>query len=145
VLEALLRRLPRVARQLRHRQGDRVPFRVEDAHDLEDLTRALLSVYFDDVRPQARTPMYAPGRRTDFLLAAERIVLVVKQVTSALEEAALAEEAREDVTHYTRQPGCSTLVLLFYDSQGLLPDPAVFEAAWTRTEGELSVRGIVAR
>jgi hypothetical protein len=145
VLEALLRGLPRVARQLRHRQGDRVPFRVEDAHDLEDLTRALLPVYFDDVRPQARTPTYASGRRTDFLLAAERIVLVVKQVTSALGEPALAEEAREDVAHYTHQSGCCTLVLLFYDPQGLLPDPGAFEATWTRTEGELNVRSVVAR
>jgi hypothetical protein len=145
VLEALLRRLPRVARQLRQRQGDRTPFRVEDAHDLEDLTRALLPVYFDDVRPQCRTPTYAPGRRTDFLLAAERIILVVKQVTSARGETALTEEAREDVAHYARQPGCGTLVLLFYDPQGLLPDPAAFEAAGIRTEGELSVRSVVAR
>ena len=144
-LEELLRRLPRVARELRSRQGDRPPFRVEDAHDLEDLTRALLAVPFDDVRPQCRTPPYDTGRRTDFLLSPERIVLVVKRVASAHAEAALAGEAREDVAHYAHHPGCDTLLLLFYDPRGLLPDPAAFEAAWTRTEGELNVRGLVAR
>ena len=42
LLEELLRRLPRVIRQLRTRQGDRPPLRVEDERDLEDLLRALL-------------------------------------------------------------------------------------------------------
>src|SRR5262249_17380791 len=42
ILETLLRRLPRVIRQLRVRQGDRPPFRVEDERDLEDLLRAVL-------------------------------------------------------------------------------------------------------
>ena len=67
-LERLLRRLPRVVRQLRWRQGDRPPFRVEDERDLEDLLRALLPLHFDDVRPEGRTPRYAAGVRTDFRL-----------------------------------------------------------------------------
>src|SRR5438874_339984 len=54
-LEALLRRLPRVVRQLRSRQDGRPPFRVEDEKDLEDLARALLPLHFDDVRPECRT------------------------------------------------------------------------------------------
>ena len=77
-LERLLRRLPRVIRQLRWRQGDRPPFRVEDERDLEDLLRALLPLHFDDVRPEGRTPRYAAGVRTDFRLAPERIAVAVK-------------------------------------------------------------------
>src|SRR5262249_19589729 len=68
-LEGMLRRLPRAVRQLRVRQGDRPAFRVVDEKDLEDLLRALLPLYFDDVRPQSRTPRYAACTRTDFLLA----------------------------------------------------------------------------
>ena len=41
-LESLLRRLPRVIRQLRSRHGNRPPFLVSDERDLEDLLRALL-------------------------------------------------------------------------------------------------------
>src|ERR1051326_7819278 len=37
VLEAMLRRLPLVARELRARHGQRPEFRVEDVQDLEDL------------------------------------------------------------------------------------------------------------
>src|SRR5258708_1192437 len=36
VLERMLRRMPKVIRQLRVRQGDRPPFRVSDERDLED-------------------------------------------------------------------------------------------------------------
>ncbi len=77
-LERLLRRLPRTVRELRWRQGDRPPFRVEDETDLEDLLRAILPLHFDAVRPERRTPHYAAGGRTDFLLAAERIAVAVK-------------------------------------------------------------------
>src|SRR5437879_5982002 len=54
-LETLLRRLPRIARQLRVRQTNRPPYRIEDEHDLEDLLRALLALHFDDIRPENRT------------------------------------------------------------------------------------------
>src|SRR5207237_10494242 len=78
LLEELLRRLPRVIRQLRTRQGDRPPFRVEDERDLEDLLRALLPLQFDGVRPEGRTPGYSPCTRTDLLLAAGRLALTAK-------------------------------------------------------------------
>src|SRR5262245_20873415 len=57
-LESLLRRLPAVARQLRFRQDDKPPYRVESDHDLEDLVRSVLPLHFDDVRPLTRTPTY---------------------------------------------------------------------------------------
>lgn len=46
VLEQFLRRMPLVIRQLRWRQGERPPFRIEDERDLEDLVRSLLPLYF---------------------------------------------------------------------------------------------------
>ena len=42
---------------------------------LDDLMRAVLPLHFDDVRPQGRTPHYAAGTRTDFLLAPERVAV----------------------------------------------------------------------
>src|SRR4051812_6102597 len=50
-LDVLLRRLPLVVRQLRCRQTERPPFRVEGERDLEDLLRALLALHSEDVRP----------------------------------------------------------------------------------------------
>jgi hypothetical protein len=130
-LEGLLRRVPRVARELRVRHGDRAPFRVADDRDLEDLVRALLPVHFDDIRPECRTPPYAAVTRTDFVLAPERIVLTAKCARPGQGGPELARQLEEDVAYYRGQPLCATLVCFVYDPEGLLrhftapePDPA---------------------
>jgi hypothetical protein len=118
-LEALLRRLPEVIRQLRVRHSDRPPFRVTDDRDLEDLVRALLPIHFADVRPINRTPRYAAVTRTDFLLAPEQIALTVKCVGPA-SGAELAKQFAEDVAYYESQGICRTLVCFVYDPERLL-------------------------
>src|SRR5262249_10791810 len=104
VLETLLRRLPRVIRQLRVRHGERPPWRVEDEHDLEDLLRALLPLHFDDVRLESRTPAYASGTRMDCLVVSAQsgrvIAVPVKRATATVADCRLAEQLREDVAYY---------------------------------------------
>jgi hypothetical protein len=143
-LEALLRRLPHVARQLRCRHGDRPPFPVEDIHDLEDLLRALLAVLYDGFGLEGRTPAYAPDHRTDFRLQGGELALTAKRVTSADDEPRLAAELAEDVAHYQGCPGCRTLICCIYDPEGRLPDPRRLEAAWSRPHDDLDVRCVVA-
>jgi len=120
-LETLLSRLPLVIRQLRWRQGERPPFRVENERDLEDLVRALLPQHFTDPRPESRTPSYSPVTRTDFVLAAERIAVTVKFVRAGVGVEQLAAEWREDVGYYRQRGGCTAVVSFVYDPQGLLP------------------------
>ncbi len=134
LLEMVLRRLPFAVRQLRHRHGGRSAFRVEDVHDLEDLLRALLPLHFDDVRPENRTPSYAPDSRTDFLLASEQMAVVVKRVDTALRESELAGQWAEDAAYYRRRGGCQTLIGMAYDPEGLLVDPPSLEASWGREQ-----------
>jgi hypothetical protein len=144
VLDGLLRRLPRAVRELRVRHGQRPAFRVEDEHDLEDLLRALLPLYFDDVRPEGRTPSYAAGTRTDFVLAAEGAAVTVKRVATADCEAGLVEQLAEDAGYYERRGGVRALVCLAYDPEQRAVDPARLEVACLRDEG-LAVRCVVAR
>ncbi len=118
VLQEMLARLPAVIRQLRSRYADRPPFRVVDEHDLEDLVRALLPLYFDDIRPESRTPSYATGTRMDFLLAPERIALTVKLPTPNL-----VEQVREDVAYYQRDRRCRSLVAFLYDREATRLEP----------------------
>ncbi len=127
VLEPLLRRLPRVIRQLRYRQGDRPPLRVEDERDLEDLLRALLPLHFDEVRPESRTPSYVTATRTDLLLAVEAIAITVKRVVSCSDAQRLGNQLREDVAYYGRARNGWTLIGLVYDPEQLLPAPDQFE------------------
>lgn len=142
-LEGLLRRLPRMVRQLRTRQEGRVPFRVEDEKDLEDLLRAVLPLHFDDIRPEARTPRYASGNRTDFVLPRERLALVLKRVRSELTEEAVLNQLDEDVGYYRRRGGCTTLVCYLYDPAGRLHQAGRLEGVYTRQREGLGVHCVV--
>jgi hypothetical protein len=143
-LENLLRRLPRVVRQLRSRCGDRPPFRVDDERDLEDLLRSLLPLRFDDVRPESRTPRYASCTRTDFLLAPEHLAVTAKYARPPLGEPQLAEQWREDVGYWRGQRNCRTLIGFVYDPEGQLRDPSAHEAAWFIRENAWEARCVVA-
>jgi hypothetical protein len=143
-LETLLRRLPRVIRQLRVRHGDRPAFRVEDEHDLEDLLRCLLPLHFDTVRPESRTPSYAVDTRTDFFLADEGVVVTARRVRSAEQGPALLKQLQEDIGYYLGRPSCRGLVCLVYDPEGLLREPLLLEVAWSKPHERLGVRCVIA-
>lgn len=142
-LEALLRRLPVVIRQLRVRHGERPPFRVADVHDLEDLLRALLPLQFDTIRPECRTPLYAPDTRTDFLLAPEQLALTVKHAGPEQRGLELARQLEEDSVYYRRLRNCQTLVCFVYDPEGLLHHFTTPEIAGPDPAGEVEVRWVV--
>src|SRR5262249_38052850 len=137
------RRLPLVARQLRDRQGDRPSFRVDDEHDLEDLLRALLPLHFDDIRYERRTPRYASGSRTDFLLAPSAIALTVKRVSPRLRENLLGEQLAEDAGYY-RQKNCRTLVACVFDPERILVNPGQLETAWAGLSDDLRLQPVIA-
>ncbi len=147
VLETLLRRLPRVIRQLRDRQGDRPALRVEDERDLEDLLRALLPLHFDEVRLESRTPAYACTTRMDCLVVSAnsgRVIAVpAKRATPAIRERQLAEQLREDAAYYERQPNCWAVVSFVYDPEGLLHEPRLLETAWSQAPGDRTIRCVI--
>ncbi len=146
-LETLLRRLPRVVRELRSRHEERPPFWTADVHDLEDLLRALLPLHFDDVRLLRRTPTYAAGIRTDVLLASpdggRTIALTPKWATAELTESRLTAQWNEDVSYHEAQRDCGVLVGLVYDPEARLPDSSSIEIAWARPQGDLELHCVV--
>jgi hypothetical protein len=144
VLENLLRRLPRVARQLRERHGDRPPFRITDERDLEDLVRALLPLHFDDVLPRRRTPAYAPGTVTDFLLQPENIVVTAKYLRSNFSERQLGEQLEVDIVHYAREQPGAMLACLVYEPELTLLEPRRLETMWSQPREGLTVRCVIA-
>jgi hypothetical protein len=144
-LTGLLRRLPAVARQLRHRQADRPPFRIEEDRDLEDLLRALLALLWDDVRPEARTPRYAARTQTDFLLSSGTLALTAKRATPNLREDELRRQLEEDADYYRRRPECRHLVVFVYDPEELLPQPGQLEQTCSASRDDLPVACIIGR
>jgi hypothetical protein len=143
-LTELLRRLPHVARQLRNRQGDRPPFRIEENRDLEDLLRALLALHWDDVRVETRTPRYASRTQTDFLLSPGALALTAKRATSTLLEAELRRQLEEDADYYRQRPDCRHLVVFVYDPEELLPQPRQLEQTCSSNRDELHVWCLIA-
>lgn len=128
VLEPLLRRLPEAVRQLRDRHDRRPTLRVEDEYDLEDLLRAILHLHFDDVRRETRTPSYALGVRTDFIVGPERIAVTAKLLGTRDCEAELANAVREDVAYYQEHAECGGLLVLIYDPEQSVNAPRQLEA-----------------
>jgi hypothetical protein len=126
-LERLLRRLPRLARELGRRE--RAPLVVRDDRDLDDLVRALLSVQFDDVRPQARTPRYDSGNRTMFQLVPESLAVVAHLMRPGMDEIEMARRVAAEVAEFRGRAECEVLVQLVYDPERRLPNPQRLEAA----------------
>ena len=68
-----------VARQLVRRHQDRSTLLIEDEYDVQDLLHSLLSIFFDDIRPEEWTPSYAgKSSRVDFFLKPHGIVIELK-------------------------------------------------------------------
>jgi hypothetical protein len=143
-LENLLRRLPLVIRQLRWRQGERPPFRVEDERDLEDLVRALLPLHFEDVRPESRTPRYSTATRTDLVLAREKVAVTLKYARPGADERQWAAQWQEDIDYYRGRGGCRVLVGFVYDPEGLVAPSPVLENLGAEFRGEIEPRWVVA-
>lgn len=147
-LETLLRRLPRMARQLWSRHAERPPFRLVDDHDLEDLLRAVLVLEFEDVRRESRTPTYAAGVRTDWRLppadSGPTLMITAKRITPALDERGVARQLEEDMAYYEHRGADGIVFVYLYDPEGILSEPAELEAMWSKHPGNLEIRCILA-
>jgi hypothetical protein len=144
-IEHLCRRFHIVARQLRSRHDDRETLNVEDEYDTQDLLHALLAIYFDDIRTEEWTPSYAGGSsRMDFLLKQEQIVIEVKKTRKGLAAREIGEQLIIDIAKYQNHSDCRTLICFVYDSETRIPNPKGIENDLNRTEGDLTVKVIIA-
>ena len=124
VLSAIFARFHRVARQLRHRHGDRPTLDVKDEYDVQDLLHALLLVEFDDVRPEEYAPSYeGASPRMDFLLKQHGIVIETKMTRPTLGAKQLGDELLADIGRYASHPDCRHLVCFVYDPTGIIGNP----------------------
>lgn len=144
LLERLLRRFHRTARQLKHRHQDRAAFSIQDEYDVQDLLHAILRGLFDDVRPEEYTPSYAGGAsRMDFLLKSEQIVLEIKFASPSLRDKQIGEQLIVDIKRYQSHPDCRRLICFVYDPLGNLKNPAGLETDLSGIHEKLEVKVIV--
>lgn len=112
----LLNRFHKVAQELRDRREDRPTLIISDEHDVQDLLRALLRIYFLDVRIEEFSPSNSGSNsRLDFVLKDERTIIETKMTSPTLTDKKLGEELLVDIGRYKSYPDCETLILFIYD------------------------------
>ncbi len=144
LISSICDRFHLVARQLKGRHDNRQTLLVEDEYDVQDLLHALLTLYFDDIRPEEWTPSYAGGcSRMDFLLKQEQIVIEVKKTRKALGAKEVGEQLIIDIDKYKEHPDCKTLLCFVYDPEGWIANPRGIENDLNRDDGELTVKVLI--
>ena len=140
----ILRRFHTVARELLRRREDRETIKLEDEYDVQDLLRALLKIFFDDVRLEEWTPSYAgKSSKVDFFLKPERIVLEVKTTMRGLDAREIGDQLIVDIERYRQMAGCHHLICFVYDPEHRITNPVGFEQDLSRSAGGLIAQVIV--
>jgi hypothetical protein len=144
VLVSIAERLHSVVRQMKDRRENRPTLEITDEYDLQDLFRALVKLFFEDLRPEEWTPSYAGGSsRMDFFLPEIDTVVELKMMRPTLSDKRLGEELIVDKDRYKKHPGCKTLFCIVYDPQHQLSNPRGIEADLTETAAEMTTRVFV--
>lgn len=114
--------------ELSRRYDGRETLRIQDEYDVQDLLRALLSLYFDDVRPEEWTPSYAGSSlRIDFLIPEIEAVIEVKKTRPTMTDKSLSEELIVDIEKYQAHPTCKKIYCFVYDPDMILRNPAAIK------------------
>lgn len=117
-------RFHRIARQLRERHDNRPTLKIASEYDVQDLLHSLLHLYFDDIRREPWTPIYAGCcSRMDFLLKQEQIVIEVKWTRSGLGAKQIGDQLIIDIDRYKVLPDCKCLVCFVYDPEKHVKNP----------------------
>lgn len=144
IIKNLCRRFHYVARQLRCRYDDRETLDVNDEYDVQNLLHALLTLYFDDIRPEEWTPSYAGScSRMDFLLKQEQIVIEVKKTRRTLKTKEVREQLIIDIAQYKAHPDCRTLFCFIYDPEGRITNPRGIENDLSGDDSGLFVKVLI--
>lgn len=133
-----------IVRQLRDRHDGRGTLGVADEYDVQDLLKALLSVYFDDIRPEEWTPSYAGGpARVDFLIKPYMILVEVKKTRKGLNSKILGNQLIEDIARYKQIEGCKSLICFIYDPEERITNPKGLISDLERLDKDIKLKVII--
>lgn len=122
-----------VQRELARRRQGRPVMTIRDEYDAQDLLRALLVIFFDDVRPEDVASQFAGATsRVDFVLPEFELAVELKYTRAGLDAKALGEELLVDRERYAEKKNVRHLVCLVFDHAGLLRNPRGLERDLSR-------------
>ena len=129
---------------LGRRHQNRPGLEIKDEYDVQDLVRALLCIWFDDVRSEEWTPSYA-GKcsRVDFLLKPQGLLIEVKKTREGVTEKEIGDQLIIDIERYRSHPDCKQLLCFVYDPEHRITNPFGFQTDLSRQETGLAVEVMV--
>lgn len=140
-IEKIFDRFSEITLQLRDRQRDREPLRMDDEYDVQYLLNALLRLHFDDVRDEEYLRRHAnKNPRIDFLLEDEKVGIEVKRPSVNHPPDKIRTGLAEDKEQYRSDARCNTLLCFIYDPDKQITNPAEFEKAVTESTKNLTTR-----
>jgi hypothetical protein len=117
-----------VERELSIRHDNRPTIKIENEYDAQDLLRAMLAIFFDDVRPEGYVPEYAgSSSRIDFIIPDFELAIELKFARSGLNRKQLGEELLVDRQRYEQHKDVRHLLCLVFDHNGILRNPRGLE------------------
>lgn len=128
LVERIFERFHSVVLEIKRRHKDRPSLVIDDEYDVQDLLRSLLTIHFDDVRPEEPTPSVAGSfARMDLLLKDEQIVIEAKMTRDGMSQKKVREELIVDKAYYKEQKDCKKLYCFVYDPMWKIRNPRGFE------------------
>lgn len=110
-VQLICNRFHQVYRQILLRYKKHPTLEINDEYDVQDLFHSLLTLYFDDIRPEESNPSLAGSNsRSDFLLKPEETVIEIKKTREGLSDKKLGEDLGLDIQKYQTHPDCKTLI-----------------------------------
>ncbi len=140
----ILQRFHTVVQEMQRRRDKRDTLKINDEYDVQDLLRALLKVFFDDVRLEEWTPTYAgAASKMDFLLKQEGIVIETK---FDLNDKDIGDQLLVDISRYREHPNCRTLICFVYDPRRAVRNPKGLERDLSkRSDDHLDIKVFVSQ
>jgi len=126
-----------VERSLGKHPHGRDVVKFENEWDDQYIFRALLAVFFDDIRDEDRVQTTAgSGSRIDFVLADYQLAIELKHTRLGLDDKQLGVELSADVTRYGSRSDITHLLCLVFDHKGTLRNPRALEKDLSKSHSQ---------
>ena len=140
-VETIFKRFHIASKPVAKRHDKRMPLKMNDEYDVQDLLETLLKVQFDDVRREDHTRIFAgSSNRIDFVLAQEQIGIEVKRTREGLTDSELGKQLINDIEHYKEHPRCKVLYFFVYDPEEYVKNPRPIENDLSKKRENMDVK-----
>lgn len=121
--------------EIHHANQEIKPITVSNEYDVQHLLQSILSLFFDDIRPEEPGKKRAgSSSRADFWLFQEKILIECKYIKNGFTNEKLKGQLDRDVLDYQTKDECRAVVFFIYDPISVIDNPRGFETDYNRIQ-----------